>query len=273
MLEVYFESKEETVTFCDRLFTYDNKLNIVWKTDVSIGNQVKIMEDKSKIGLPVAHALSDVFIQHREIHWIIDIIKTCYYYKHKEEINRIASLAQAIIAGEDADLADIVKDNRPRDMLLTLFWVNREESPIYFDSIMKFRFKNFREELIEVVGLAIDEFKREEDYQSFVQSLREYVAKKKSKYKAIHVLQGTNFSFYNENGKLLSHMELKALMQHEPLYIVGLDSNEMNITPLLAMAPKEINIYGDDPSEPKTTTIMNIFQEKVKRKHSHQFPF
>jgi putative sporulation protein YtxC len=273
LLEVYFELKEETVTFCERLFTYDNKLDIAWKTNESLGNQVKIMESKEKLERPVAKALSDVFIQHREIHWIIDIIKACYYYKNKEEIQRIASLTQAIISGEEEDFAGIVKDNKPRDMLRILFRINRNEEAIHFDSIMKFRFRSYREELIEVVGLAIDEFKREEDYQSFVQSLREYIAKKKPKYETVHVVQGPNFTFYNESGKLFSNMELKTLMNKEPLYVVGLDSEEMNITPLLAMAPKKIIIYGDYPSEPKTTTIVNVFQEKAELMSWSEFPF
>ncbi|WP_375540675.1 sporulation protein YtxC [Virgibacillus saliphilus] len=81
------------------------------------------------------------------------------------------------------------------------------------------------------------------------------------------------FTFYKHNGKQISTMELRSLMKSEPLYIVGLDEDELNLAPLVAMAPKKIKMYGDDPSEPKTLTVINVFQEKVDFKAYHHFPF
>ena len=68
-------------------------------------------------------------------------------------------------------------------------------------------------------------------------------------------------------------MELRHLMYQEPLYLVGLDANEMNLSPLIAIAPQKIYIYGDHPSEPKTLTVINVFQEKVYFKSLSHFPF
>jgi hypothetical protein len=62
-------------------------------------------------------------------------------------------------------------------------------------------------------------------------------------------------------------------MQSEALYIFGLDENELNLAPLIAMVPEKIKIYGNDPSEAKTMTVINIFQEKVIFEHDRHFPF
>src|SRR5690625_5756514 len=99
--------------------------------------------------------------------------------------------------------------------------------------------------------------------------LRTFVLKKKPTFKEVHVVQGMNFSFFRSNGKQFSTMELRHLMYQEPLYLVGLDENEMNLAPLIAIAPQKIYIYGDNPSEPKTLTVINVFQEKVYRSEEH----
>ncbi|WP_407269083.1 sporulation protein YtxC [Radiobacillus sp. PE A8.2] len=275
MLEVNFQLNKEAITFCEQLFVYDREMEFHWKTNEDWGNQIRI-EEKQQLQdqhEAIVKALIDVYVSHREIPAILYTIKHHYYFNDKDEIDRILELTESIIAGDDPDLGQIIKNNRPRDTLTTLFEDNMTGNSIHFDSIVNFRLQSYRNQLIEVVGFAIDEFKREEDYQSFVESLREYVSKKESKFPIVHVVQGDDFSFYNSAGKPFSKMEIKMLMQREPLYIMGLDDREMNITPLIAMIPGRICIYGDQADEAKTLTVINVFQEKVIFKPMKEFPF
>lgn len=275
LLKVYFEIKKEAVTFCDRLFHYDKQLEINWNTSKKFGVQIVIDASNrtSQVQEVIVKAMADVFIYHRETYWINHVVKRYYYFKNKEEIRKIVQLTQSIISGEDEDLGHILKDKKPRNKLTSIFNENEENGVIHFDSIVNFRMQPYQKELIEVVGLAIDEFKREEEYQTFVQSLREFIEKKKSKCSVIHVLQGTNFTFYNSSGVPIRDRELKAMIKKEPMYIFGLDEEEINLTPLIAMAPEQIRIYGNDPSEPKTHAIINIFQERVSFEPLEKFPF
>ncbi|MBM7571960.1 sporulation protein YtxC [Aquibacillus albus] len=276
MLEVYFEIKKEAETFCERLLLYDPHVKIKWNTDQSWGNQLKLTTSKSSTYQQyrfIAKAMTDVFIFHRELNWVTEVITKVYYFSNKDEIQRIVDITHSIISGEDVELVQFIKKNKPRDTLLQIFELGSREDIIHFNSIVNFRMQLFQSELIEVVGLAIDEFKREEEYQSFVHSLREYIAKRKTKVSIVHLLQGDNFIFYKSNGEVYTTMELKSLISKEPLYIVGLDQDEVNLTPLLAMAPEKIIIYGDSPSEAKTLTVLNIFQEKVCLKPMKSFPF
>ncbi|MDL4840644.1 sporulation protein YtxC [Aquibacillus rhizosphaerae] len=275
MLEVNFEYKKEAITFCERLIQYDKHFQIRWNSSDEFENKVQI-ETLKKISNQkelIALALADVFIFHRELNWVNHIVKRNFYYTDKTEIQRIIDLTQSIISGDDDDLGQILKDKKPRDMLMSFFQSEWQQKKVHFDSIVNFRMQAYRKELINVVGLAIDEFKREEEYQLFVHSLREYVAKKKSKCSVISIVQGENFTFFTSNGTEISEVEIKGIIENEPIYIVGLDKYEMNLTPLIAMAPKKIVIYGDDPSEPKTMTIVNIFQERVNYEPLINFPF
>ncbi|SDN06082.1 putative sporulation protein YtxC [Sediminibacillus halophilus] len=276
MLEVYFETKAETMTFCDRVVQYGLDVELNWKTNDTWGNRIKIRESRSMEEqlANTAEAMAYVFTKHKESSWVADIIKNVYYYKDKEEVHRISELAHSILSGDESGDVPIPVDIDLRKTLKNCFQKNiHTEEAVHFDSLVNFRLQPYKEELIEIIGMAIDEFKREEDYQSFVQSLREYVTKKKSKFQVVHVVQGRNFKFYKANGKPFSKMEIKMLIQQEPLYIVGLDEAELNITPLLAMAPERVVIYGDHPSEPKTLTVINVFQEKAVFEPFTRFPF
>ncbi len=276
MLEVFFESDKEAISFCEHLFRYNKQIELHWKTDKEWGNHLQLDYQVSNgdTAEAIAKSMTDVFILHRLTSMINGIIETYYYYTNTDEIERIMDITHWIFSGDDDD-SQIVRNNKdPSQLLQSLFTANIENTEtIHFDSIVNFQLKVFKDQLIHYVGLAIDEIKREEDHQAFVDMLREYIAKREASYSTIHILQGNPFSFFKPNGKRFTKMEMRVLMQKEPLYIVGLDADELNLAPLIAMAPNKIKIYGDDPSEPKTLTVINVFQEKVEFEPYSRFPF
>ncbi|MGJ9457168.1 putative sporulation protein YtxC [Oceanobacillus sp. CF4.6] len=275
-MEVFFESNKEVISFCEHLFRKHQKIELIWKTDEKWGNHLKFVEKlpKNELVDMIAGTMVDVFMTHRLRTMIKRIITDYYYYSEHEEIERIHDLTHWIITGEDEE-SKRLRSNKDQHLILkTLFIANLKESfEFHFDSIVNFRLKHFKDQLISFVGLAIDEFKREEDHQAFLDMVRAYVIKKKPGLPVIHILQGNSFAFFKENGKRLTTIELRVLMKKEPLYIVGLHDNEFNLAPLIAMAPEKLKIYGDDPSEPKTLTVINVFQEKVDFQPISNFPF
>src|SRR5699024_1895548 len=116
------------------------------------------------------------------------------------------------------------QNKEPVQVLRSLFVANiNNVTTVHFESIVNFRLTVFKDELIHYVGLAIEEFKREEDHQTFIHMLREYIANKETEYNEVHIVQGNAFSFFKRDGKQFSAMELRKIMHEEPLYIVGLD--------------------------------------------------
>lgn len=271
MLEVYFKFEKEVISFCENLFRYNKQIELNWKTHKDWGNQLQfkaeILNDSTIESM--ARAMVDVYVTHRLFNTLKAIIRNDYYYSNTDEIEKILDLTHWIY--KEAELKNNLK---PHQLLLSLFMKHiKNTSPIHFDSIVQFRLNSFRNLLLDYVGLAIDEFKQEEDHQAFIDMLRKYIAKKEPTYHEIHILQGKNFTFFKSSGKRFSTLELRSLMHEEPLYIVGLDIEELNLAPLIAIAPKKINIYGDNPSEPKTLTVINVFQERVTFEPFSRFPF
>ncbi|MDY0396949.1 putative sporulation protein YtxC [Virgibacillus halophilus] len=276
MQEIYFGSNKEVISFCDYLFSHTQKMDLHWRTDEAFGNRIKVNcepkdEEKSDV---ISKSLADVFIKHRLTKMTGDLITNVFYYTNHDEMEQILELTHWIFAGEDIDSRKVRQDINPKKLLQTLFVAHIQgEESIHFDSLVQFRMQEFKEQLIQIIGLAIDEFKREEEHQAFINMLREYISNKEANYRCVHILQGNHFSFFKPDGNKFTNLELKKLMHAEPLYIVGLDAHEMNLAPLVAMAPKKIYVYGDYPSEPKTLTIINVFQEKVEFLPVQQFPF
>lgn len=273
MLELYFESDKEVICFCEHLFCYNKQIELCWKTHSDWGNHIEfkhfILTDDMINA--ISKSMVNVFVTHRLSHSIKRVITEDFYYTNTDEIERVIDLTNWIIEeGEDFQH----KRENPRHFLQTLFYdIISHNNTVHFDSVVNFRLKSFRDELRHFVGLAIDEFKQEEEHQAFIELLRKYIIKKQTRYDVIHILQDAQFTFYTENGKRFSKLDLQKTMQKEPLYIVGLDANEFNLSPLIAMSPKKIKIYGDNPSEPKTLTVINVFQERVDFLPYSQFPF
>lgn len=221
-----------------------------------------------------AKSMMDVFLQHRLVTIINWIIKEKYYYSNPTEIERILELTRWIIEGDDEDSKHIRGSITVKEFFYESFLkALRETNVIHYDSLMKFRIKSYEAYLQTYVGLAIDEFKQEEDHQAFIEMLRSYIKEQNALFDEVHILQANNFMFYKKTGRLFTQLELQNIKREKPLYVFGLDINEWNLSPLIAMAPEKIYIYGDDPSEAKTLTIINIFEEKVIFKPYHHFPF
>ncbi|MEN2765599.1 putative sporulation protein YtxC [Ornithinibacillus xuwenensis] len=277
MLDVYFSSNKEVISFCEQLFVYNKKIELHWKTSEDWGNHLQIEFNQADNLLvdSIVKSMVDVFVDHRLSSMIQSIIEEFYYYTDRDEIEKILEITHWILAGEDDESIQVRKQkDDPMQLLYSLFVSNvKNTTTIHFDSIVNFRLKVFKDHLVNMVGLAIDEFKREEDHQEFVNMLREYIAKKEPSYNVVHIVQGNPFAFFKANGKRFTRMELRMIMQKEPLYIVGLDDDELNLAPLVSMAPKKIKIYGDHPSEPKTLTVINVFQERVDFEPYNKFPF
>ncbi|RYG74878.1 putative sporulation protein YtxC [Lentibacillus lipolyticus] len=276
MLEVYFESDKEAIRFCEYLFQINKKIELHWKNNKEWGNHLQLdyQVPGNDLMETIAEAMVGVFVSHRLTDMLDAIIKDYYYYSNADEIERIMDLSYRIVTG-DVDDSLIIRNNKdPCRLLYSLFSANIKHSgAVHFDSIVNFQSKVFKDQLAHYVGLAIDEFKREEDHQAFIDMLRNHIGNRKSMFPEVYVLQGDPFTFYGPEGKRFSRIELRKLMQKEPLYMVGLDEDEWNLAPLIAMCPDTIHIYGDCPSDAKTLTVINVFQERVTFQPMNRFPF
>jgi len=270
---IYFRIDEELIYFCEKLFRIQNEIHVQWKRNKNWGNELSIMEQRVK-KKDIISCFTEVLTYFRLNRFIKKIAHDVYYYTDVDEIERICEWTNWVLA--ENEYAEILYEQYKsfKDFITALLTEQiHSYHPIYFDSLVTFSMKPLQECLKLAVGYGIDEMKREEDYQNFIQSIREFILKRETKMDELHIVQGENFTFYKKNGKKYTTLELRALMHEEPLYLLGLDKEEMNLSPVITLLPKHIFIYGDYPTDPKTLALMSIFEERVALFPKEQFPF
>lgn len=251
-------------------------MSVQWHYHKKWGHVVLVDENEGKEAR-IVQGLIHVYVIHRERSWLTDIIRNCYYFTDDDEVAHIYELCCSFMDEPDAWGEDHPSSHRHRQALDRLTKAFEEAlgqgKGFAFDSIIKFRLQRFYDELIEVVGEAIDEYKREQDYQSYIQHLREYLQVTPSKVEALTIVQSQPFIFYSQKGHRYALEEIERLTADHPLYLFGLGKDELDLTPIMALAPDKLSIYGNDPSDPKTLTVMNIFQERAEFLPLTKFPF
>ncbi|WP_244856660.1 putative sporulation protein YtxC [Oceanobacillus sp. J11TS1] len=271
---MYFESDKEVAAFHNQINPYREQIRVHQQGTAMWGNKIMLDGDLTRIELidVISSVMASVFLEEHLSDIIIRTITDNYYFTDPEEINRIYDFSMWILFETDSDNQHLRQHVNTKKLLEQVFFLHlREHTSIHFSAILHFRLASFVEFVNECVGKAIEEFKREEDHQAFIDMLRNYIEKKDPCIDLVHIEQGDNFIFYNEKGEVISKDRLRMWMYQAPLYALGLHENEFNLSPLIAMLPARIKIYGDDPDDPKTMTVTNIFQERVEFEMKRNF--
>ncbi|WML40798.1 putative sporulation protein YtxC [Neobacillus sp. OS1-2] len=268
MAEIIFQGKLDAQRFYAHLLKYvpykPEKETILLLEDRHI---VKILD--SELSVDIFEALKTAFFDFITIikrnDWFREIIKNQFYYEDLEEQQQIMEIIYSVLEGQRDDLAVFLKETSEElDMIkAAISHVFQDHVSLSFDSFHKFRLRPYLQMLEGYVELAIDEYKMEQEYQMFVQMLRDFLMNREPKMDILHVLFDEEITFYNEElkeikrGELTKMIDRKLLVNH-PVYV-----DSASIAPLLSLAPTSIFIYANDPNEPLVRTIKNIFEERV----------
>lgn len=209
--------------------------------------------------------LSDVFytflLEEKLLSLIETILRHKYFYREREEIDAIIEIASSIIEGEQKQLLFKAEKKTIREGLQSFL---ADKISFSFDSFATFRLKSFYDSLVVYVESAIDEYKLEQEYQSFIQALRDLLYERKSKMEVVHLVHDHGFHFFDESFRELDKYEIfkmidKKMLADNPIYI---DSKVL--APLISLAPNRLSLYTDEPDDGLIQTIRKIFEEKSK---------
>jgi putative sporulation protein YtxC len=212
-------------------------------------------------------AMTKFILRFIEDRLLLSIISSTFYFQDKEEQQQILQLAHSFLDGERYDYRKGKQSFISRETLITnaLQHFLKDGLSFSFSSFITFRLKPYMERLQHYVELAIDEYKLEQEYQNFVQMLRDCVASKQPKLSVIHLVhQPPSFLFFDEKLCEITAGELKQLIDRnliisQPMYI---DSSLL--APLVSISPNIIYLYTDHEDDGMIQTIQNVFQERIR---------
>lgn len=271
-MEIYFSSLREVIYFCEYMYEDEKQLDLHWENDVPHGHRVIITDLNltDSIVESISKAFVNIYYTYHISKVLQRVLRKNYYYTNQFEIEKIIEHAYIILFEHKEN--PVVKKLK-KNLQAQFSKIVCSSNPLYFETIIHFQLTNLKDHFIELIGLAIDDFKQEELHQQFIHNIRVFMKNKKTNYKEVHIVQGSPFSYYNETGDEITQKKVDNLLEKEPLYLLGLSTPDYYLSPLIAMAPEKIYIYGDNIFEAKTQSIMNVFQEKVVFHDISTFPF
>ncbi|WP_338777533.1 putative sporulation protein YtxC [Metabacillus sp. FJAT-52054] len=264
MLEIFFESEKDAHSLYLWLHSRPDKAGV----SVRHGKPgyVEAEQDHKGQGFQtfLVPALAEYIAEKVENSFIISIIQNQFYFTDEDEQQQILSIAHSIMEGERTEIPNLQKFSDKKACIeeaLTQFI--KPELSFSFESFVHFRLHHYLKRLTKYAEAAIEEYKLEQEYQNFIQVLRDYLLQKLSALPEIHVFHRRHFLLFTEDYRELTDSELrrmtdKNLLFHHPLYI-----DTALLAPLVSIAPERIFLYTDEPDHGMVQTIQNVFQERV----------
>lgn len=267
-----FTKVEEAVYFCKQLQLHKDCYHYVKKQQRRRRFLLQMTEDISYD--QIVYSLQSVFHQFRLHQVIHSLVYEVYFYEKYDEIKTIFNYTVERLSDEPL-MKKVFSENENFDHivfnLLKREVCSKEE--LSFDTTIDIVLEEVRPFLINIIGLAIEEWKRDLRYDYFLHSVKQFINWQPLKTNILHIIQENNFVYFKENGEKYDDEELFKEINNSLIYAVGLSEIEWNLSPIIALAPKFIYIYGDDQLDAKTLTIKEIFQDRMQFLPIQLFPF
>ncbi len=212
-----------------------------------------------------AIAIADYIVDGLEGKIVNKILQNNYSFVSKDEREFILQQFYKFIENEYDDNAISSKVNRKAKILYKLMDFLEFNSTINIVGFIKFRLKNYFDDLNDILDRAIEEYVMEKEYKEFIKLLRYFVNIQEPKIELLNIIvdKDGKYHLHDENFKVIDDKYIRELS--DDLEDNNLSRDDMLISSLITMAPKRIiihyakNIKNNEIIE----TIENIFQEKV----------
>ncbi len=214
----------------------------------------------------IARSLSDLILGQWQKLLLKDMIRENYYYFNEEERQNILRYALSHLGygkgGQKAAYQQLVK-NKIMEKILEFL---RQNNQIIVEGFIRFRLKDYVEELQQAVERAVDDFLMDREYQEFIQLLKYFVEIQESRVELVHVLKlpGGAFQLLDGQKQVLRIDYLENLFMD--LTEGEINYEDMLISTLITLAPKQIVIHNADCEQRNTVmeTINHVFYGRVR---------
>jgi putative sporulation protein YtxC len=215
----------------------------------------------------LANVITDVILNHWEEPLVREIIQENYYYFAEEDKDLIyrgtlSHINQGRDGRKDGSLRCIIRKSRVLQKVIEYLSGSNQ---IILDGFIKFRLKEYVNELREAADKAVDDFLIEREYREFIQLLRYFVEIQEPRYELVHIVirDGKNYSLFDENLQGIKTNSLEGC-------VMELSNNEIScddlfVSMLITLSPRNITIHraGETQIPLAVETIVNVFEGRV----------
>ncbi|HHV79945.1 MAG TPA: putative sporulation protein YtxC [Firmicutes bacterium] len=214
----------------------------------------------------IANALSDVIVNDLERGIVRTIIRNDHAYLTKEDQEKLYDQVMKIMNGEVEGRKDLFfkmyRKNKILGKILEYLESNRE---LVLEGFVRFRLKDYKEELEETVDRVAEDFLIEREYSEFVKLLKYYVELQPPVIDEIHVLpeSGGKYALVDCNGMPIHSIP-------NDVTITGpdgeLEYGDLLISALVTLAPRTVIVHTQpEKLEEATLNILTeVFAERLR---------
>lgn len=216
----------------------------------------------------IANVVSDVILNNWERELLLDIIKQNFYYFTMEEQQSIYGIALKHLNhdSESNDESFVQYLSRKSLILQKLLEYLNSNDRLIVEGFIRFRLKDYLQELQSAADKAVDDYMLEKEYKEFIKLLKYFVEIQEPRLEVVQVLaQPTGcFKLLDGNNKNISSEYLDG-------FLIEAGDPEINyedllISALITIAPSTIILhYPQHMQNARTSdTIRSVFGERVK---------
>ncbi len=214
----------------------------------------------------IANVVSDVILNSWEKNLLQEIIKDNYYYFLPDEQQLIYDIAlKHLNHGVETDNEAFVQYLSRKTMVLQkLLEYLHTNDKLIIDGFIKFRLKEYLQELYCAADRAVDDFMLEKEYKEFIKLLKYFVEIQEPRLQMVQVLIQPSgcFKLLDENNKNISNEYLDG-------FLIETGDPEINyedllISALITIAPSSVVLhFSNNMSARAYDTIKSVFGERV----------
>jgi putative sporulation protein YtxC len=213
----------------------------------------------------LANALSDLIVNEWERSLLTYLIRSQYECFTRGEQKAIFTAASRNLNCRPDGRPDLLRkiDRKGRVLKLILDYLGSQQE-LNLDGFITFRLRDYRDQLNDAVGRAVDDFLMEKEYLEFVNLLRQFVEAQEPKLKLVHaVVQPKGaFKLIDDRGAVVTNENLAESF-------VDIDSEvnteDLFVSALITLAPERVVLHC--PTEldriESLETIRAVFEDRL----------
>jgi len=213
----------------------------------------------------LAGVIADIVIDKLEKKFINRIIKHKYHQFSTEERIQIQELTLDHLdnlneAGSiNHTLGKLVRKEEIIKQILT--YLNKHQD-LNVEGFVRFRLKDYLDDLKFAVERAVDDFIIEKEYNEFIDLLKYFVDLQEPRIGVVHVIKRGNDSFkiMDKNGSIINNEYLEGYLAE--MFDDEVEYEDLLVSALINVAPLKIVLHFKDENTEKT--VRNIFGERVE---------
>lgn len=252
----------------------DIKIGIVESVELD-SHIVKVLCDddgynervKEIINLYISNVLYKIVIEQYKEKEMFDFLTENYFFLKQEEVIEVEEEIMKILLGEESLKCEnlIYCMNKMNSIIEKIKNCLEENSEININGFIRFRMRDLREDIENIIDKVIESYMVEKEYREFIKLLKYFVDIQESKIDEINIFinEAGNYFIKDKDKKDIFNEFMKELVECR----IDNDAKmeDIIISGLITNAPKKVIIHGKKNCLNKEfiDTIENVFENKV----------